>query len=63
MNEMSTALDQMRHYRKNSVVKNGASGAETEIRLGGQITVGKFLDIDRPYLPAPPTERVEGSND
>ncbi len=59
MNEMATSLDQMRYYRENSVVKNGASGAETEIRLGGQIIVGKFVDIDRPYLPAP----VEESND
>jgi len=52
MNEMATSLDQLRYYRKNSVLKNGASPSETAIELNGQIIVGKFVDIERPHIPA-----------
>ncbi len=53
MNEQATGLDQMRYYRYNSVVKHSANLADVDISLDGQIIVGKFIDIDRPYLPAP----------
>jgi 2-oxoglutarate ferredoxin oxidoreductase subunit beta len=56
MNEQATGLDQMRYYRYNSVVKHYANIAEVDISLSGQIIVGKFIDIDRPYLPAPKGE-------
>ena len=52
MNEQATGLDQMRYYRYNSVVKHYANIAEVDISLSGQIIVGKFIDIDRPYIPA-----------
>ncbi len=56
MNEQATGLDQMRYYRYNSVVKHSANLADVDISLDGQIIVGKFIDIDRPYLPAPKGE-------
>ncbi len=56
MNEQATGLDQMRYYRYNSVVKHFANLADVDISLDGQIIVGKFIDIDRPYLPAPKGE-------
>ena len=56
MNEQATGLEQMRYYRYNSVVKHFANLNEVDITLGGQIVVGKFIDVDRPYLPAPVTE-------
>ncbi len=56
MNEQATGLEQMRYYRFNSVVKHSANLRDVDITLGGQIVVGKFIDIDRPYLPAPVIE-------
>jgi len=56
MNEQATGLEQMRYYRYNSVVKHFANLNEVDITLGGQIVVGIFIDVDRPYLPAPVTE-------
>lgn len=53
MNEQSTGLDQMRYYRYNSVVKHFANLSDVDISLGGQIIVGKFVDVDKPYLPVP----------
>jgi hypothetical protein len=46
----------MRYYRYNSIVKHYANLDDLDITLGGQIVVGKFIDVDRPYLPAPVTE-------
>lgn len=51
MNEQATGLDQMRYYRYNSIVKHYANLADVEVSLNGQIIVGKFIDIDKPYLP------------
>ena len=51
MNRQVTGLDQMRYYRTNSVVKHGANPGQVAIDLDGQIVVGKFIDIERPYLP------------
>jgi len=56
MNEQATGLEQMRYYRFNSVVKHSANLRDVDISLGGQIVVGKFIDIDRPYLPEPVIE-------
>ncbi len=53
MNRQPTGLDQMRYYRANSVVKHGADPDQVGVGLGGQIVTGKFIDIDRPCLPAP----------
>jgi len=56
MNEQAAGLDQMRYYRYNSVVKHYANLAELDISLNGQIIVGKFIDVDKPYFPAPKGE-------
>jgi 2-oxoglutarate ferredoxin oxidoreductase subunit beta len=56
MNEQATGLEQMRYYRYNSIVKHYAHLDDVDITLGGQIVVGKFIDYDRPYLPAPVIE-------
>lgn len=50
MNRQSTGLEQMRYYR-NSIVRHGADTREVGIDLNGQIVVGKFIDIERPYIP------------
>ena len=52
MNRQATGLEQMRYYR-NSIVKHGADTREVDIDLNGQIVVGKFIDIERPYIPYP----------
>ena len=51
MNRQATGLDQMRYYRNNTVVKHGANPSEVGIDLDGQIIAGKFVDIERPYIP------------
>ncbi|MDD5288787.1 MAG: 2-oxoacid:ferredoxin oxidoreductase subunit beta [Dehalococcoidales bacterium] len=51
MNNQPSGLDLMKYYRQNSVVKHAANVAEVDIALNGKITVGKFIDIERPYLP------------
>jgi 2-oxoglutarate ferredoxin oxidoreductase subunit beta len=48
MNKLPTGLDQMKFYRDNSVIKNGADVREVGISLGGEIVVGKFVDVERP---------------
>jgi 2-oxoglutarate ferredoxin oxidoreductase subunit beta len=50
MNKEPEGLDSLRSYVKRSVIKNGADPRETELKQGGQIVVGKFLDITRPTL-------------
>jgi len=50
-NSKPSGLDMMRYYRDSSLIKHGASPAQTEIEINGQIVVGKFLDIFRSYLP------------
>jgi len=51
MNRQATGLDQMRYYRANSVVRHGVNPSEVDIEFDGQIVVGKFIDIERPYIP------------
>ncbi len=52
MNNQPTGLEQMKYYRNNSIVKHGISPEKADIELDGQIVVGKFVDIERPYLPS-----------
>jgi 2-oxoglutarate ferredoxin oxidoreductase subunit beta len=49
-NKLGDSLDTMRYYKEKSVIKNGANTKEVEINLGGEITCGKFVDIERPTL-------------
>ena len=58
MNRQATGLDQMRYYRNNTVVKHGADTSEVGIDLDGRIIAGKFVDIERPYIP-----NTEGGDD
>ena len=58
MNKQATGLDQMRYYRNSTVVKHGVDPSEVGIDLNGQIIAGKFIDIERPYLP-----NLEGEDD
>jgi 2-oxoglutarate ferredoxin oxidoreductase subunit beta len=51
MNNQAAGVDMMKYYRQNSVIQNDANITEVDIALDGKITVGKFVDIDRPYLP------------
>jgi len=56
MNEQATGLDQMRYYSYHSTVKHGANLADIDITADGQIIVGKFIDIEKPYFPLPQGE-------
>ncbi|MGO9122646.1 MAG: thiamine pyrophosphate-dependent enzyme [Desulfomonilaceae bacterium] len=47
-NKLGSGLDEMRYYREMSQVKNGADPRDAEITLGGKITVGAFVDTERP---------------
>ena len=51
MNKIATGLEQIKYYRDNSVVKHGINPRHAGIKLGGEIVVGKFVDVDRPGLP------------
>jgi 2-oxoglutarate ferredoxin oxidoreductase subunit beta len=47
-NKMGDGLDTMKYYKEKSKVKHGASTSEVGLTLNGEITVGKFVDRDRP---------------
>ncbi|MFQ5876682.1 MAG: 2-oxoacid:ferredoxin oxidoreductase subunit beta [Acidobacteriota bacterium] len=49
-NKLGTGLDRMREFRARCEVRHGASPQSVEIELGGRITVGTFVDIDKPTL-------------
>ena len=51
MNQQPSGLAQMKHYRDNSAVRHGADPAKVGIGIGGKIIVGKFVDIELPYIP------------
>lgn len=50
-NKQVTGLEQMKYYRDNSVVKDGIDAKDVDIKYDGPIIVGKFVDIEQPYLP------------
>jgi 2-oxoglutarate/2-oxoacid ferredoxin oxidoreductase subunit beta len=47
-NKLGSGLDEKRYYREMSEVRNGADPKDAEITLGGKITVGAFVDTERP---------------
>jgi 2-oxoglutarate ferredoxin oxidoreductase subunit beta len=51
LNSQATAVDMMRYYRKNSTVENGADVSKVDIELNGKIIIGKFVDIERHFIP------------
>jgi 2-oxoglutarate ferredoxin oxidoreductase subunit beta len=51
LNRLGTGLDLMKFYHDNSIIKHGADLNEVEIDFQSKITVGKFVDIEKPtYL-------------
>jgi 2-oxoglutarate ferredoxin oxidoreductase subunit beta len=52
-NRLGDGLDQMKFYRDNSEIANGADTKTLGLTFQGKITVGKFVDKDKPtYLDA-----------
>ncbi len=47
-NRLGEAIDELRYYQENTVVDSFASLTALDLALGEQITVGKFVDIQRP---------------
>ncbi|OQY47970.1 MAG: 2-oxoacid:ferredoxin oxidoreductase subunit beta [Anaerolineaceae bacterium 4572_78] len=47
-NKMGSALQQMKYYHENSVIRHGSDPAESGIDLGGEIVVGCFINKDKP---------------
>ena len=41
-------LDTMRYYHQHGVITHNGNVHEADIRLGGKIIEGKFVDIDKP---------------
>ena len=48
LNKQGQGTDGLRYFKEKGVVKNGADLAEADIALNGTITLGKFVDIQRP---------------
>jgi 2-oxoglutarate ferredoxin oxidoreductase subunit beta len=49
-NKLGTGLERMREYQRTSDIKHGADPREVDIDFRGRITVGKFVDVERPTL-------------
>jgi 2-oxoglutarate/2-oxoacid ferredoxin oxidoreductase subunit beta len=50
-NKLGDGLDQMIYFKESSEIKNGADTKTVGLSFQGKITVGKFVDIERPtYL-------------
>ena len=48
LNKLGTGLDQMRFYRDNAEIKNGAAVDQLAIEFQKKIVCGKFVDQERP---------------
>jgi 2-oxoglutarate/2-oxoacid ferredoxin oxidoreductase subunit beta len=63
-NKMGDGLDTMKFYKEVSKVKNGAPTSELGLSMTGEITVGKFVDRDRPdYLTMQHAQMVQTLGD
>ncbi len=47
-NKMGSALQQMKYYHDNSVIRHGSDPAKADIGLGGEIIVGRFVNLKKP---------------
>lgn len=47
-NKMGSALQQMGYYHEKSVIRHDADPKQIDIGLGGEIVVGRFVDIEKP---------------
>jgi 2-oxoglutarate ferredoxin oxidoreductase subunit beta len=61
MNVQPSGLEQIKYYRDNTVIRHGIDTREVGISSGRQIIVGKFVDIECPYLPRPSSENASPS--
>lgn len=48
MNRLREGLEHLRYYREHSRIVHGADPRDVDIELGGDIIVGKFVDIEKP---------------
>ena len=49
-NKLGEGLDEMKFYKEMSVIRNGADTREVALDYRKEITVGKFVDRERPTL-------------
>ena len=49
-NKLGEGLDEMKYYKEMSVIRNGADTREVALDYRKEITVGKFVDRERPTL-------------
>jgi len=47
-NKMGDTLEQMKFYHEHSVIRHWTDPAKADIDLGGEIIVGRFVDVDKP---------------
>jgi len=47
-NKRGDGVDELRYYKQNSIVKNGANTQEVGLTFDGKIVVGRFVDRERP---------------
>ncbi len=47
-NKLGEAIEEMRYYQESTVIKHFAPFEETELKLGGPIVCGKFIDKEKP---------------
>jgi 2-oxoglutarate/2-oxoacid ferredoxin oxidoreductase subunit beta len=47
-NKRGDGIDELKYYKQNSLVKNGANTQEVGLTFDGKIVVGKFVDRERP---------------
>lgn len=52
LNRLGGGLELIKYFRDNSVIKQGINPLHAGTGIDGQIVVGKFVDIERPYMPA-----------
>jgi len=48
LNKQRTGLEIVNYYKERSVIRHGIDPREADIGLGGEIVVGKFVDLDKP---------------
>jgi 2-oxoglutarate ferredoxin oxidoreductase subunit beta len=47
-NKIGEAIDEMRYYKENSIIRNGIDPKEAELSFRGKIVVGEFVEEERP---------------
>jgi 2-oxoglutarate ferredoxin oxidoreductase subunit beta len=47
---MGSALEQMSYYHDKSVICHGCDPAQVGIGLGGEVIVGRFVDVEKPTI-------------